>query len=279
MHLAAQFFLIPALRCGLNALGLLTQGKSNALARQISRRRFVMDTLPESFCGLKILHLSDLHIDGMPGLAELIVECICPLDIDLCVLTGDYRFPVSGPCDGIYSAMKKMLEGPHPRLGTFGILGNHDESEEVAELEQLGIKMLGNDAVEIQEGTESLWLIGLADPHYYGCDDLVGTLRSVPQDGFTLLLVHTPEIIQEAAAHWIDLYLCGHTHGGQICLPFVGPPLVSASRKRRYTQGRWEYHALRGYTSTGVGTSGLGVRFLCPPEIGLIELRCPRYKS
>ena len=278
-HLAAQYFLIPALRCGLNALGLLTQGKSNALAPQISRQRFVMDTLPESFCGLKILHLSDLHLDGMPGLAEQIVECIRPLDIDLCVLTGDYRFHVSGPCDDIYPAMEKMLEGLHPRLGTFGILGNHDVSEEVAELEKLGIKMLVNDAVEIQEGAESLWLIGLDDPHYYGCDDLVGTLRSVPQDGFTLLLVHTPEIIQEAAAHGIDLYLCGHTHGGQISLPFIGPPLLNANCKRRYAQGRWQYHTLQGYTSTGVGSSGLPVRFLCPPEIGLIELRCPRHKS
>ena len=105
IHLAAQYFLIPALRCGLNALGLLTQGWSNALAPHISRQRFVMDTLPESFCGLKILQLSDLHVDG------------------------------------IYPAMEKMLEGLHPRLGTFGILGNHDASEEVAELEQLGIRM------------------------------------------------------------------------------------------------------------------------------------------
>jgi len=151
-----NIFLIPALRCGLNALGLLTQGKSNALATQISRQRIVVDTLPESFCGLKIVHLSDLHLDGMPGLAEHIVECIRPLDIDLCFLTRDYRFRVSGPCDGIYPAMEKMLEGLHPRLGTFGILGNHDVSEEVAEMEQLGIKMLVNDAVEIQEGAESL---------------------------------------------------------------------------------------------------------------------------
>ena len=155
-HLAAQYFLIPALRCGLNALGLLTQGWSNALAPQISRQRFVMDTLPESFCGLKILQLSDLHVDGISGLAEQIVECIRPLAIDLCDRTGDYRFRVSGPCDGIYPAMEKMLEGLHPRLGTFGILGNHDVSEGVAEMEQLGIKMLVNDAVEIQEGAESL---------------------------------------------------------------------------------------------------------------------------
>ena len=95
--------------------------------------------------------------------------------------------------------MEKMLEGLHPHLGTLGIPGNHDASEEVSELEQLGIKMLINDAVEIQQGAESLSLIGLDDPHHYGCDDLAGALRQIPQDDFKLLLVHTPEIIQEAS--------------------------------------------------------------------------------
>ena len=278
-HLAMQHGAIPLLRSSLRALGLLHTGRQNALTLQLSRLQFSFDTLPEAFCGLRILHLSDLHIDGVPGLPEQIVRSVESLDIDLCVLTGDYRFSISGPCDGIYPAMEKMLTGIQPRLGTFGILGNHDAAEEVAGLERLGIKMLVNDKIEIREGTDSLWLLGLDDPHYYGCDDLPGTLRGVPQDDFKLLLVHTPEIIREASESGVNLYLCGHTHGGQVCLPFIGPLLLNADCERRYTRGRWQHHNLQGYTSAGVGSSGLPVRFFCPPEIGLIELRCSRHRS
>jgi predicted MPP superfamily phosphohydrolase len=99
----------------------------------------------------------------------------------------------------------------------------------------------------------------------------------VPSDAFKVLLVHTPEIFREAQECGIDLYLCGHTHGGQICLPLIGPVISHANCPREYTRGVWKYRNLQGYTSTGVGTSGVPVRFLCPPEIGLIELYCTRH--
>jgi hypothetical protein len=91
--------------------------------------------------------------------------------------------------------------------------------------------------------------------------------------------VHTPEIIEAAALYGIDLYLCGHTHGGQICLPWIGPIIVNANCPRRFTQGVWRYKQVQGYTSAGVGTSGVPVRFFCPPEIALIELRCTRHQD
>ena len=88
--------------------------------------------------------------------------------------------------------------------------------------------------------------------------------------------VHTPEMIPEAAQHGIDLYLCGHTHGGQICLPLIAPLLTQANCPRRYTRGAWRYGQVHGYTNTGAGASGVAVRFLCPPEIALIELHAAR---
>ena len=170
-------------------------------------------------------------------------------------------------------------ESVKARLGVVGILGNHDVSEEVPALERLGVRMLINEALEVRRGRESAWVIGVDDPHYYGCDDLPTALRAVPSDAFKILLVHTPELIQEAAAAGVDLYLCGHTHGGQVCLPVIGPLLINANCSRAYARGVWQYHTLQGYTNPGVGTSGVPVRFWCPPEIGLVELRCARHSA
>jgi predicted MPP superfamily phosphohydrolase len=86
-------------------------------------------------------------------------------------------------------------------------------------------------------------------------------------------------MLEDAAQHGVHLYLCGHTHGGQICLPIIGPIIVNANCHRKYTRGVWRYKNVQGYTSAGVGTSGVPVRFFCRPEIGLIELRCPRHSQ
>ena len=93
--------------------------------------------------------------------------------------------------------------------------------------------------------------------------------------GPIILLYHSPELMRQAVAHEIDLYLCGHTHGGQIRLPFVGPMLTSSRLGRRYVMGHYHEAKTHLYVSRGVGFEGLGaprVRFLCPPEITLVQL-------
>jgi predicted MPP superfamily phosphohydrolase len=269
--------LCALLRIALRLTGLRQRGEQNALNPVMREIRLTYDNLPESFCGFKILHLTDLHADGLKGLADVVSERLGSLEVDLCVLTGDYRFQVRGPCHDIYPPMERILHSVNARLGVVGILGNHDASEEVPALERLGVRMLINESLELRRGHESAWVIGLDDPHYYGCDDLPTALREVPSEAFKILLVHTPEIIKEAEEHGVDLYLCGHTHGGQICLPFIGPIVINAHCHRAYARGVWQYKNLQGYTSAGVGTSGVPVRFFCPPEIGLIELRCARH--
>ena len=123
-----------------------------------------------------------------------------------------------------------------------------------------------------------MWIAGVDDPHYYGCDDLPGALSDVPKDAFKVLLAHSPEMYREADAAGIHLYLCGHTHAGQIRLPKPfrdawAAPFQNADCPREYTHGAWSHGALQGYTSAGVGTSLLPVRYNCPPEIIVIELR------
>jgi uncharacterized protein len=265
------------LRIALRLTGLQSRGEQNALTPVVRGVRLAYDNLPESFCGFRILHLTDLHADGLVGLADVISECISDIEVDLCVMTGDYRYAVSGPCQPVYPPMQRILNHVNARLGIVGVLGNHDVSDKIPELERMGVRMLINEALELPNGEESVWLIGVDDPHYYGCDDLPGALRQVPSDAFKVLLVHTPEIFKEAQECGIDLYLCGHTHGGQICLPLIGPVISHANCPREYTRGVWKYKNLQGYTSTGVGTSGVPVRFLCPPEVGLVELYCTRH--
>ena len=260
------------LRAGLWLTGLRSRGERNALDPVVREMRFEFDTLPEAFSGFRILHLSDLHIDGHDRLAENICRRVRGLEVDLCVLTGDYRFEASGPSHDVYRNMEKILGSINARCGTVGILGNHDFMEKVPKLERMGVRMLVNEALELQNGRESVWLVGLDDPYHYGCDDLPGALAGVPDNAFKILLVHSPEVIEQAAEGGVSLYLCGHTHGGQICLPHIGPLMVSADCPRRVARGVWEYGKVRGYTSAGAGCSILPVRFFCPPEIGLIEL-------
>jgi uncharacterized protein len=196
------------------------------------------------------------------------------------VMTGDYRFGIHGPCEQVYSRMWKILRSFRSRHGVLAILGNHDESDMAVELEGFGVRMLMNEAVKITQGGEGLWVVGVDDPHRYGCDDLEGALERVPPGAFKLLLAHSPELFSEAAQAEVDLYLCGHTHAGQICLPKIGAPLMNADCPPSYTSGRWRHGAMHGYTSAGVGCSLVPVRYNCPPEITVIELaRRPRRAS
>lgn len=257
---------------GLRWGGLAVRGYRNALQPQLRQVRFVFDSLPEAFHGFRILHLSDLHADGIPELPDRLAGPLEALEVDLCVLTGDYRFEIRGTCQEVYPNMARILAHINARHGVVGILGNHDVSEMVPEFERLGVRMLLNAAHALQQESQQLWLIGLDDPHYYGCDDLPGALQGVPEHAFKILLVHTPEMLEEAYQHGIQAYLCGHTHGGQICLPLLGPVITHAECPRAYVRGAWQYKNVLGYTSPGVGCSGVVARFLCPPELILIEL-------
>ncbi len=115
--------------------------------------------------------------------------------------------------------------------------------------------------------------MGVDDPHYYETDNLEKAMTGVSDDTFSILLAHSPEITRQAAYAGVDVYLCGHTHGGQICLP-GGQPLIANSRcPHNQCKGAWKYDTMQGYTSRGVGTSSVDVRFNCPPEITIHTLR------
>ncbi len=258
---------------------MLRRGERNALDPRLRTIGLEFANLPASFDGFRILHLSDIHADGLEGLVQALCTRLGGLEADLCVLTGDYRYEVEGSCATVYPQMERILGCVRSKHGILGILGNHDFAEKVTHLERMGVRMLMNDSLEIYRGGASIWVTGVDDPHYYGCDDLSGALSGVPQGAFTVLLAHSPELFEEAADRAVDLYLCGHTHAGQICLPGGIPIVLNASCPRHLARGLWRYRQVQGYTSAGIGCSLLPVRFNCPPEIAVLELRSAQCRT
>jgi uncharacterized protein len=263
----------PMLNLGLRLTGLYSRGVQNALRPVVRKIQVSFANLPSAFDGFQLLHLSDLHIDGIQGLPEAVIDVISELTPDLCVMTGDYRFDIEGSCERAQAGMRPIVECISAKCDILGILGNHDPSEMAYALEEMGVRVLINDASEVERNHASISIIGIDDPYDYKCDDLESALAPVPTDRFKILLAHAPERYAQAAEKGIHLYLCGHTHAGQVRIPWIGPVIRNSVCPRSYSHGYWRHKGMHGYTSAGIGCSMLPVRFNCPPEIVLIELR------
>jgi len=238
----------------------------------VHHNTLALQHLPTAFDGYTLLHLSDLHLDAQAGFPGALAEKLTDLDYDLCVLTGDYRFLTHGPFEAALDGLRIVREAIRGPI--YGILGNHDSIRMLPAIEAMGIHMLMNEAVTLQrEGTE-LWLAGIDDPHYYRADNLEKASDEIPLDATSLLLAHSPEIYRNAAHAGFDAMLCGHTHGGQICLPGGYPLYLNAAAPRHVCRGHWRHHKMQGYTSRGTGSSVVDVRFNCRPEITLHRLEC-----
>jgi uncharacterized protein len=260
-------------RNGVRLAGLFNRATTNARTLSTVHHAVVLPGLPRSFQGFRILHLSDLHIDVSEATAHAIIEAVRGVDCDVCVLTGDYRFQTTGDIAPTLHNMARLRAS----LGvdTYAVLGNHDSVAMLPELEDMGIRVLMNESVVLERGDGRLYLAGIDDAHFFRAENFEKALDGVPAEAVTVLLSHTPEVYRQAAHAGIDLLLCGHTHGGQICLPGRIPVLLDARVPRRFGRGAWRYHDMQGYTSPGAGTSIAELRLNCPPEITLHTLHAP----
>ncbi len=252
--------------------GLYTRGVKNALGIRVTGLGFSFKDLPDAFEGYRILFISDLHIDGIDGLDRRLIEIVSRQKVDLCLLGGDYRMEMYGPYGAVKEKLVALVQNIHAPDGVFGILGNHDCIEIAPELEDASICMLINESTMIERNGQTICVCGVDDPHYYQCHDLDKAMAEVPGDAFSILLAHSPEIINGLGDHPVDLCLCGHTHGGQVCLPGFGPVFTHCPVSRQFISGRWQYNNTLGYTSWGAGSSGVPVRYNCPPEVVVITL-------
>ena len=259
------------MRLALRMTGLYRRGLRNAADLRIRHNEVALTRLPAAFDGFTLLHLSDLHLDADPAYPAALIQRLQEVDYDVCVMTGDFRAKTYGPYEAAIAALAQVR--PHLHGPIYAILGNHDSIRMASGIEQLDITLLLNESVVLEREGAALHLAGIDDPHYYQVDNFHKAAAHIPQHVAAILLAHSPEPYRLAAHAGFDLMLSGHTHGGQVCLPGEIALMTNADCPRRFCKGPWRYHTMQGYTSVGSGSSVVGVRFNCPPEITLHRLR------
>ena len=252
--------------------GLLDRGRRNAHDIRLTEVEFRFPHLPTAFDGYRILFISDLHVEHMAANMAPAATMVSTLPCDLALLGGDYQ--EFGRPSGAKTAMTMapLVAALRPADGIFAILGNHDSHRVVEPLEALGVRMLLNESVILDRNGQSIRLIGCDDVHIFYSHSAETALRHGHED-FRIALVHSPDFAGQAAVAGCSLYLTGHTHGGQICLPGGRPVFTALDRNHRLARHAWRLHGMQGYTSTGLGVGLPAVRFKCPPEIVRITLR------
>jgi predicted MPP superfamily phosphohydrolase len=224
---------------------------------------------------VRILELSDIHVERttrresvLPGL----IEREAP---DMVVLTGDY-LNLSYLDDPLaLSDARRLFSQIHAPLGAYAIQGTVDEPLTMQRLfDGTDITILDNEVKEITVPGGMLSLVGISNQSYWQDKDVLSWTAPYAA-GYRILLYHTPDLVEEAAAAGINLYLAGHTHGGQVRLPFYGALVTFSVHGKKYEAGRYQFGQTTLYVSRGLGMEGSiapRVRFLCPPEIVVIDL-------
>ncbi len=242
-----------------------------ASSLSLERVEISLERLPKKLDGLKIIHLSDIHHSPFTNLEhiERAVKVANRLRPDMFVLTGDY---VSHEKKYI-APVAEVLGKLKAEFGTYACLGNHDHwtaPDVIARrLRDEGITVLINEGFRFEARGASFWICGV-DDHMVGKTDLTAALRGSFPDEMKLLLAHNPIIFRTAARRRVDLTLSGHTHGGQVKMR---DPEKRLMPRRKLTSGLHERNNSQIYITRGIGTVVLPIRYQCPPEISLLELR------
>jgi uncharacterized protein len=253
---------------------------------EVSASDVFLRGLPQAFDGLRVAQVSDIHMDEFtePFFVREVVHRVNSLNPDMVFLTGDYvtcevaprKFAIGAAwqCAGI-------LDGLTCRE-RYAVLGNHDvminPSAVTEALTAHGITVLRNSYLPLERAGGRIWLAGLGDP-LQGLPDpeitIPTSIRNIPHEPI-VLLCHAPDYVDHLlrlpSGQAVALMLCGHTHGGQIRLPLIGP-LVLPHLGRKYVEGWFRFGQLQLHVNRGIGSVGIPFRLNCPPEISLFTLR------
>ncbi len=241
---------------------------------QITSPQVPIPDLPPAWDGVTLAHLSDFHVGRLVGLDLLrkLVRMANHAKPDLIAITGDFVSRL----DAITESLANVLGQLHAPEGVFATVGNHDYWTDIAEVRTLlrssDIKILTNTRRILSRGSQELCIAGV-DDLTDGRPDLASALGDVGSHIPRVLLAHNPDYAESMPAQpRVDLMLCGHTHGGQVNIPLLGPPLTPI-RHKRYAAGLVAGPHCKVYVTRGLGMVGIPVRFNCRPELALITLR------
>ena len=247
----------------------------------IVRREIALRRWPAGLDGFTIALLSDFHYDPYFSVHPInaAVDIVNGLRPQLIVLTGDF---VSAPLFGderrgadAAEPCAQLLKRMHAPFGSWAVMGNHDSATNphrvTAALRAEGIQVLANQSVPVENNGTRFWLAGV-DDILGRTADLHKTLHNIPPGEATVLLAHEPDYADYVRRYPVDLQLSGHSHGGQVRIPFVHP-LYLPEMAKKYILGQYQIGGLTLYTNPGLGTVGVPVRWNCPPEITFLTLR------
>lgn len=226
---------------------------------------------------LKVAVLTDLHVGCLSVPVSKLRRVIATTNAehpDIIVMLGDFV-----ASHGRKSALKPEefvheLSALQAKYGVYTVLGNHDwwyNGEAVREeLQKANIHVLENESAELIVNDTNLWIAGLAD-QWTRAPNITLALKQVPLGAPCLMLMHEPDLFREVP-EFVSLSLAGHTHGGQVALPFIGPPILPTEMGSKFARGLIVEGEKNYFVSSGVGTSVLPVRFCVPPEICVLDL-------
>jgi predicted MPP superfamily phosphohydrolase len=236
-----------------------------------------LSRLPKAFSGFRILQISDIHAGEqfMPAHLGEVVGKIRELKPDIILITGDFVYSSPLMTDEILDTTAGLLAQLSASMPVFAVMGNHDHWWDVSRvrsmLQRANVKELANDFFTIQKDDDMLHICGV-DDFYVRESKLEPILSRLPEVGCAILMAHEPDFADKSAVSGrFDLQVSGHSHGGQVVIPFLGP-LVLPNYGRKYPSGFYKIGQMVQYTNRGLGMVFPYVRFLCRPEITVFTL-------
>lgn len=236
--------------------------------------RIPVPNLPLAFSGFRIVQLTDLHYGFLVPLAVIryVVNQANRLEHDLIVCTGDYvhKRGATTQIDAVWSLLSQLKA----QYGVHSILGNHDHWANTERSQQWLLETnqdLSHKVKVIEKGGHKLWLAGAGDlwEDHRNLDEM---LSKVPESDCRIVLAHNPDTADTKFSARVDLMISGHTHGGQVDIPFLGPPVLPVQNKTYSSGLKLSPRGMGVFISRGIGWAIYPVRFNCPPEIAVLEL-------
>ena len=239
---------------------------------QVTRIRITSAKLPSGSTPVRLLHVTDFHGETKPLLEHRVAAFAAQEKPDLIVFTGD---ALNDP-DGL-PLFRRTMSRLAEVAPTYAVLGNWDviQSRGADLFGGTGVRLLAGDAEEIRVRGAPLWIAGAT---WGSVAELARAVAAVPSGSFAVFLYHTPDGIERIAGNGIDLCLSGHTHGGQVALPFYGALITLSKFGKRFEAGLYQVGRTRLYVNRGLGMEGghaPRVRFLARPEVAVFEI-CPQ---